>query len=192
VDAAERALKAAATDALDLRWSALMARAQDGDSRAYAELLRESLPLLRIVVRYRHRDRERAEDVVQDILLTVHRVRHAYDPSRSFRRWLLAIANRRSIDALRRRRRTVDREDSLDPDLAEQTADAGPCEPGMEPVLARAVAALPEGQRLAIDLVKLRELSLAEASELSGVSVGALKVAVHRALKTLRRHLART
>ncbi len=34
-------------------------------------------------------------DAVQDVLLTVHMVRHAYDPSRPFGPWLLAIANRR-------------------------------------------------------------------------------------------------
>jgi RNA polymerase sigma-70 factor (ECF subfamily) len=53
-----------------------------------------------------------------------------------------------------------------------------------------AVRALPEGQRQAIELLKLKELSLKEAAEVSGTSVGALKVATHRAMTTLRRALA--
>ncbi len=54
-----------------------------------------------------------------------------------------------------------------------------------------AVRALPEGQRQAIELLKLKELSLKEAAELSGTSVGALKVATHRAMATLRRTLGK-
>jgi RNA polymerase sigma-70 factor (ECF subfamily) len=45
---------------------------------------------------------------------------------------------------------------------------------------------LPEAQRQALQLLKLRELSLAEASEQTGMSIGALKVSVHRAIKSLR------
>jgi RNA polymerase sigma-70 factor (ECF subfamily) len=55
--------------------------------------------------------------------------------------------------------------------------------------LAQAMADLPPRQRQAIELIKLRELSLKEASVVSGTSVGALKVAVHRGIATLRRVL---
>ena len=52
--------------------------------------------------------------------------------------------------------------------------------------LGGAIASLPKGQREALELVKLREMSLVEASAVSGQSVGALKVNVHRAIKALR------
>jgi RNA polymerase sigma-70 factor (ECF subfamily) len=55
--------------------------------------------------------------------------------------------------------------------------------------LAQAMADLPSGQRQAIELIKLREMSLKEASTVSGISVGALKVAVHRGIAALRRAL---
>ena len=48
------------------------------------------------------------------------------------------------------------------------------------------MARLPEGQRQAIEMLKLKEMSLKEASAASGQSVGALKVAVHRGIKALR------
>jgi RNA polymerase sigma-70 factor, ECF subfamily len=51
------------------------------------------------------------------------------------------------------------------------------------------MADLPPGQRQAIELLKLRELSLKEASAVSGASVGALKVAVHRGIAALRKAL---
>ena len=58
--------------------------------------------------------------------------------------------------------------------------------------LERAIRSLPRGQREAIELLKLKELSLKEAAAASGLSVGALKVATHRALVALRRTLHRT
>jgi RNA polymerase sigma-70 factor (ECF subfamily) len=55
--------------------------------------------------------------------------------------------------------------------------------------LKEAIADLPAGQRSAIELLKLREMSLKEAAAASGTSVGALKVATHRAMDALRRKL---
>ena len=182
-----------AVRALDAHWARLMSLAQGGDQAAYRELLRDIVPLLRAAARRHHRNFDRAEDVVQEILLTVHRVRHTYDPSRSFRNWVLCIARRRSIDALRRYGRIAAHENPADPEvLAQAAADPNPDDGHREagPALARAIAALPPGQRKAIELVKLRELSLLEASASSGLSVGALKVNVHRALKNLRAHFA--
>jgi RNA polymerase sigma-70 factor (ECF subfamily) len=182
-------------DALDRHWSELMAKAQSGDQAAYAELLREILPILRAVARRQHRNFERAEDVVQDVLLTIHRVRHTFDPKRSFRGWVFTIARRRSIDVLRKTGRLSKHEECAEQSVIEgavsPTPEENPFE-DLEPGLARAVASLPPGQRQAIELVKLRELSLAEAAAHSGVSAGALKVAVHRAMKTLRERLAGT
>ena len=182
-------------DRLDRHWSQLMASAQEGDRSAYAKLLKEILPVLRAVARRQHRDIDHAEDVVQDILLTIHRVRHTYDPNRSFRAWVFTIARRRSIDALRKKGRLAQHEECAAQDVIESSPspipDENPFEE-LEPGLAYAVAELPPGQRQAIELVKLRELSLAEAAAHSGVSAGALKVAVHRAMKTLRGRLAGT
>ena len=62
---------------------------------------------------------------------------------------------------------------------------------GASPALREAMATLSPGQRDAIELLKLRELSLKEAAEATGLSVGALKVATHRAMAALRRKLAR-
>ena len=65
-------------------WSTLMARAQDGDEVAYRRLLEDATPYLRsLAARHRALAGE-TEDVVQDILLTLHAVRHTYDPGRPF------------------------------------------------------------------------------------------------------------
>lgn len=172
----------------DARWSALMASAQDGDTRAYDTLLREILPLLRAICRSRLRDPSEAEDAVQDALLTLHRMRATYDPSRPFRPWLAAIAERRALDRGRRRGRRSANEVGIE-DAAEIAAtereDAESAASSAQ--LRRAIAELPPAQRTALSLTKVQDLPLADAAARSGMSVGALKVATHRAVRTLRR-----
>ncbi|MBM3589288.1 MAG: RNA polymerase sigma factor [Alphaproteobacteria bacterium] len=180
-------------DARDLRWSRLMAAAQAGDRRAYEDLLRECLPLLRQICRARLRDATEAEDAVQDTLLTIHRARASYDASRPFRPWLIAITERRALDRIRARGRRSGREAALD--LAaelpapEASADAALGANRAAARLRDAMQELPESQRTALGLTKLQDLTLQEASARSGMSIGAIKVATHRAVQTLRRRL---
>jgi RNA polymerase sigma-70 factor (ECF subfamily) len=178
--------------AKDQEWSRLMAAAQGGDRAAYERLLREVLPLLRAIAGRWHRSPDRAEDVVQDALLTIHRVRHTYDPSRPLSHWLATIAKRRAIDALRRRGRTEKFEvfdEQSYVTFADPAANKELAKRDQAPGLGAAISVLPASQREALELVKLRELSLAEASKLSGKSISALKVNVHRAIKSLRAQL---
>jgi RNA polymerase sigma-70 factor (ECF subfamily) len=172
----------------------LMRAAQDGDADAYRALLLAVTPRLRRVIRTRRAflDRQDVEDLIQDVLLSVHAVRHTYDPARPFLPWLLAIVRNRLADGARRYARHQGREvrvDDLDvtfADLAANTPDEGV---GDEAALADAIRRLPDGQRQAIELLKLREMSLKEAAAHTGSSVSALTVATHRAMASLRRAL---
>ena len=173
----------------DRQWSLWMAAAQDGDTAAYARLLREILPFLRVLARRRCADPDRCEDVVQDVLLTLHRVRHTYDPARPFSPWLASICERRSIDALRKRVRQgahETRDERAYETFADPRANKDLEANDAAEALQAMIAELPPGQREALELVKVKEMSLVEASQVSGQSVGALKVSVHRALKALR------
>jgi RNA polymerase sigma-70 factor, ECF subfamily len=91
-------------------WSQLMGRAQDGDRDAYRALLEAVARYLRVLAARRFRDAGDIDDSVQDILLTIHAMRHTYDPRRPFGPWLVTIANRRMIDRLRTNMRTHSRE----------------------------------------------------------------------------------
>jgi RNA polymerase sigma-70 factor, ECF subfamily len=169
-------------------WSALMARAQDGDRDAYRSLLKQVEPYVRsIAARCFNRPID-VEDVVQDVLLTVHTIRNTYDPKRPFGPWLVAIANRRIIDRLRRHTRQKSREIELAaehetfPDATANLDNAT----SAELALIGAIDRLPPDQREAIKMLKLKEMSLKEASQASGRSIAALKVATHRAIKNLR------
>jgi len=165
-----------------------MGRAQDGDRAAYAALLRGVAPWLRALERKAGAAPDDVEDAVQDILLTLHDVRHTYDSARPFAPWLQAIARHRLIDRLRRQGRKAARETPFEEEHETFPAPAtNRHEAGLEAErLHAAVASLSEGQRQAVDLLRIKELSLKEAAARSGQSETALKVALHRAIKRLR------
>jgi RNA polymerase sigma factor (sigma-70 family) len=174
----------------------LMKIAQAGDTEAYSQLLREiTIRLRRIVRRYRtFLAVEDIEDLVQDILLSLHSVRATYDPQRPFMPWLLAITRNRLADGARRYARTSFRElniDSLDVTFADENANKTEDVFGKED-LKNAIDGLPAAQRTAVEMLKLREMSLKEAAAVSGMSIGALKVATHRAIIALRKMLVKT
>lgn len=172
----------------------LMRAAQAGDSAAYLALLRELTPRIRrLVARQRgFAGVEEVEDLVQDVLLSLHAVRATYDASRPFMPWLLAIVRNRLADGARRYARTSGREVHID-DAAvtffEPATNPDQDSFGDVEALQHAIRRLPESQRQAIELLKLQELSLKEAADVSGSSVGALKVATHRAMTALRKAL---
>jgi RNA polymerase sigma-70 factor (ECF subfamily) len=188
----EVGLDAKRTSAKEDDWSSLMARAQSGDGEAYRRLLEQITPYVRSLAIRLSRDPGDVEDAVQDVLLTIHVIRHTYDPSRPFGPWLVAIAHRRIVDWLRRRGRTRSRETTIEarhetfPAPRTNIDEAG----SDQRALRVAVESLPPTQRQAIKLLKLQEMSLKEAAAVSGISIASLKVAAHRALKSLRRILA--
>ncbi len=173
----------------DRAWALLMVAAQAGDGAAYDRLLRGVTPFVRALARRHCRNPSDLEELVQDTLLTLHRVRHTYDPGRPFSPWLAAIASRRSIDGLRRRLR-LSRYEVTDATAHETFVDTAANYEVEQLRSAEEVGELlrllPPRQRQALEALKLKEMSLAEASAASGQSVGALKVNAHRALKALR------
>ncbi|MGO4562108.1 RNA polymerase sigma factor [Mesorhizobium sp. 2RAF21] len=174
----------------DVDWAILMARAQDGDSAAYLRLLQETTPYLRSLALGWYYDQQDIEDAVQDVFLTMHAIRHTYDPSRPFGPWLVAIASRRFVDRLRRQGRRRAHETPLTAEHETFIESGTNLEEGLDRIgLVAAIEKLPPRQQQAISLLKLKEMSLKEAAKVSGLSIVSLKVATHRALKSLRKML---
>ncbi len=173
------------------RRSAWMAAAQAGDRVAYEKLLRDCVPLIASIARGKGMPADRTDDLVQEVLLTVHRARATYDPNRPFDAWLRVIAERRAIDVLRQFGRRGAREVHA-PLAYEQHADeAADPSAGLEHEdragrIGAAIATLPARQREAVQHLMLEEKSLHATAELTGRSKGSLKVNLHRALKALR------
>jgi RNA polymerase sigma-70 factor (ECF subfamily) len=179
-----------------------MAAAQRGDVGAYECLLTSLLPPLRAFVRRRGVEASEVEDVVQEILLLIHRARHTWRADRPFDPWMWAIARNASTDALRRQSRERSRRDHAadlfgegGTDIEELVAPgAGDPEQqltGQElaPALTEALSRLPASQREAVELLYVEQLSVAEAAARAGVSPGALKVRAHRGSRALREAL---
>ncbi len=178
----------------DARLVELMTAAQAGDTNAYERLLETITPLLRRAVGRRRGflGQEEIEDLVQEVLLSVHAVRATYDPDRPFTPWLLAIARNRLADRARHFARTSAHEviiEDLDVTFAAEETNPRDESPGDRETLRAALQSLPRGQRQAIELLKLKEMSLKEAAAETGMTIGALKVATHRAMAALRRML---
>ena len=178
-------------ETVEARLAERMQAAQEGDAVAYRQLLRDCVPVIARTVRGLGLPPDRVEDVVQETLLTIHRARATYDPARPFLPWLRAIARRRAIDAARLTGRQGARE-VHDPEAYEGYASDGDAaseaieRQDRARLVGEAVAALPAGQRQAVEHLALADRSLDEAAALTGRSKGALKVNLHRALKALR------
>ncbi|WP_419757631.1 sigma-70 family RNA polymerase sigma factor [Acidisoma sp.] len=179
------------TDDLEHRLARLMAAAQQGDGPAYQALLRDCVPVVAASARRQGVTPDRVDDVVQEVLIAVHRARATYDPARPFLPWLRAIAQRRAIDGLRRHWRQAVRE-VHDPvayeSHAQETAEADDVLDAQSRALAlrASIAGLPPGQRQAAERLGLQGQTLEEAAAETGRSKVALKVNLHRAIKALR------
>jgi RNA polymerase sigma-70 factor (ECF subfamily) len=182
--------KVDASDEDEARWAAYMRASQGGDSAAFESLLGEILPRLRSHVFGRLSGREYAEDVVQNVLLSVHRSRHTYHPSRPFKPWLNAVTRNAVIDAMRAHRNEWRHQDFDDFELAADVPAEAEATEGISPELESALARLPDAQREAVELLHIEELSVREAATRSGSTVSAFKVRAHRGRIRLREILS--
>ena len=91
-------------------WSHLMTQVQAGNQEAYRQFLDEIGPVLYTFVRRRVFNQQMVPDVYQEVLLTLHKARHTYDPTRPLGPWLFTVARNSLLDALGKNRKFVERE----------------------------------------------------------------------------------
>jgi RNA polymerase sigma-70 factor (ECF subfamily) len=162
---------------------ALMIASLEGDAAAYRVLLGDlRRRLSAYFARRLHQSSADVDDLVQDTLMAIHTRRETYDRSQAFTAWAFGIARYKLIDLYRRRGRRVfiPLEDAW---ALFATDESGAADARGD--IERALAMLPERTRALVRSVKLDELSHAEAAAKSGMTEGAVKVAVHRGLKAL-------
>jgi len=169
----------------EARLKALMLRGLAGDAAAQSALLSAMSGYLRgYFGRRLGAGAADVEDLVQDTLLAIHLKRAAYDPTQPFTPWAYAVARYKLIDHFRRQgvRRAVPLEDAGD-----LFATENPEEGAVRRDVERLLATLPERQRKLVVDVRLEGHSMEEAAQRAGMTVTAVKVSVHRALKALTR-----
>jgi len=168
---------------------ALMVASLEGDGPSYERLLTAVSGRLRTYFGRRlipsGRDASAVEDLVQDVLLALHTKRHTYDRRQLFTPWMYAIARYKLVDFLRRTKTSTQAVDlgSIKDLMTHGTQPS--IESGID--LEKMMASLSPRVRQAIRYVKLDGMTVGEAAARSGRSPSAIKVSVHRGLKTLAR-----
>ena len=168
-----------------------MARYAAGDDAAFGEVYDLLAGRLFGYLVRQTRDHARAEDIVQQTFLQMHRARGTFIPGAEVLPWAFAIARRLMIDGMRRGRREVlsDNDDASPDDGAIATGAAADDLVQAQETATRirfALTRLPEQQRVAFELVKQEGMSLAEAAQVLGTTVAAVKLRAHRAYEALR------
>lgn len=166
----------------------LMRRANLGDQIAYRHLLERVAILMRSSVRT-WLDRNSAvtgdvEDIVQEALLAVHTKRHTWDTTQPLEPWVRAIVRYKFIDHLRRRgRRVFVPIDDVSETLPSEPARSDSAQGDRERLLAR----LTDRQRYIVEAMTIQGLTAREVGTELDMAEGAVRVALHRALKTIAR-----
>lgn len=168
----------------DELWEVLLARANDGDGAAFARFLHAVTPTLRAVIRRRGDGLppDQHEDVLQEVLLAIHLKRQTWRRDAPVRPWLYALARYKVVDAFRRRGARVDMP-------IDDFADVLPEENAVVPLSDRDTEVMlrlidPRSAML-VRAVALDGKTAEEAGETVGMTAGAARVALHRAMRRL-------
>lgn len=164
----------------------LMRLARNGDDEAYRRLLVRVAVWLRGVARRglvrAGRSVEDSEDIVQETLLVMHLKRASWDDTQPLEPWLHAIARHKLIDHLRRKGFA----DHVDLDLhAETLAAPEAAEAGASADARQMLSSLGERQRHIVEAISIEGRSARDVGARLGMSEGAVRVALHRALRAL-------
>lgn len=170
---------------------ALMKLSLGGDQRAYALLLQASARLLRPFLSRRLNSASEVDDLLQEILLSIHKARHTYDGERPYKPWAYAIAKFRLQDHLRAHyadqlHHAVELSE-VENDLAEPVTESAICYES----ISGEVQKLPPKQAAILQMIHQEGYTAKEVAERIGMKESAVKVAAHRAYKILRKILER-
>ena len=168
-------------------WAELIKKVETlKDTSAFEELFNHFAPRVKAFLMKSGADPQMAEECSQEVMATVWRKAHLFDPARaSVSTWIFTIARNKKIDAIRKLSRPE----------PEQLYPEQDYEPDQEEVvelqqeterLATALGELPEKQRVLIEKAYLGELSHSEIAEITGLPLGTIKSRIRLALEKLR------
>lgn len=171
----------------------MLAIKHDRDRAAFAQVFDFYAPRLKGFVMRTGVSSAQAEDIVQEVLLTVWRKADQFDPHRAqVSSWIYQIARNRQIDVLRKENRIMPEE------LSDELKDGGTSEEDASQILAMdqeaetlrmALAQLKPGQREMVEKAYLGELSHSEIQAETGLPLGTIKSRIRLGLEKLRHEL---
>jgi len=168
-------------------WAELIRKIEiNKDVSAFEEIFNHFAPRVKAFLMKSGADPQMAEECTQEVLATVWRKAHLFDPSRAgAATWIFTIARNKKIDAIRKQNRPE----------PEQLYPEQDYEPDQEAVvelqqeterLVTALGELPEKQRILVEKAYLGELSHSEIAEITGLPLGTIKSRIRLALEKLR------
>ena len=170
------------------QWQEWAAAAQKGDKRAYAALLGELAPYIKNVIIKSLSNPDAAEDIAQEVLISVHKSLDTYSPDRPFKPWLMAIINFRRTDYLRkhysqRQDKTTTTDENFEFEASNVTI---PNNAGELKDIEAALAQLPEQQQRIFRMIKIEGYTAQEVANEMNMNESAVKVSAHRTMKKLQ------
>ena len=173
----------------DQHYRSLFLLAKKGDQASYRLLLEGLSRMLKSylmkTMTSKLRSIEQVEDLVQEVLMSIHRKRDFYSEDRPFLPWVYAIARYRLIDSLRsesRRPACIEWIEKFDSEVFVEMPKLLEEEDGAE-----LMSGLSTEQRKILILAKVDELPLSEIADQMGMSLSAVKVSIHRSVKSIRK-----
>ena len=168
-------------------WTAQIYAIRDTQDRAaFAELFAHFAPRVKGFLMKSGADASLAEECTQEVMATLWRKAHLFDPTRaSAATWIFTIARNKKIDALRKQRRPEPEDLPWGPEPEPEQADALGLKQETDQ-LAVALKDLPEKQRSLIEQAYFGDLSHSEIAEITGLPLGTIKSRIRLALERLR------
>jgi RNA polymerase sigma-70 factor, ECF subfamily len=189
---------------MTLRERMLLRRLRAHDERAFRELVEEHRDRVFNLTYRMLGNRAEAEDVAQEVFITVFKTVDTFREESKFSTWLYRVTVNHCKNRIKYLSRRHDRDqDELDEAVAQATAVAAnapvpPPRPDrqlegaqMEQILQEAIAQLDEDHRLLVVLRDVEDLSMEEIVEITGLPDGTVKSRLHRARLALRKKLTR-
>ena len=189
------------TDDQEAGW---MLRFKSGDQYGFLKILqRYEKPVINFAYKFLH-DREAAEDVAQDVFLSVHKKAESYEAKGKLSTWIFTMAHHRCVDLARRKKvlsffsldKTIETDDNETtrelPDTVDVDPSLGMEKEEKEQAVRAAIATLPPHQRTAVLLAKFEDMDLIDIAKVMKISEGAVKQLIHRAKQHLKNELKDT
>ena len=168
-------------------WAELIKKVETlKDTSAFEKLFNHFAPRIKAFLMKSGADPQMAEECSQEVMATVWRKAHLFDPSRaSASTWIFTIARNKKIDAIRKQNRPEP--EQLYPDQDYEPDQESVVELQQETErLTLALGELPEKQRVLVEKAYLGELSHSEIAEITGLPLGTIKSRIRLALEKLR------
>ncbi len=168
-------------------WKDWAIAAQEGNTAAYNSLLRDIAPFIRNFLIGGLANPDWADDITQEVLISVHKSLKTYGPDRPFRPWLMAIINFRRTDYLRKHYSSrSDKQTPLEDLDFQKSYVTNTAHAGEYKDIENALGTLPAKQRKVFELMRIQGYTAEEVANQMKMSVSAVKVSAHRTTHKLK------